>query len=72
MNKDFPCKICTHPAYQHYVNVTKEDKVCTGCLDAEKSRNYYDPFESRHEFVGDNCKYLELLDKREEIKNGGL
>jgi hypothetical protein len=69
MNKEFPCKVCTHPAYKHYVNVTKEDFICTGCLDTEKGRNCIDPSEYRHEFVGDNFKYLELLDKREEIKN---
>ena len=68
MNKDFPCKVCTHPAHQHYINATKEDNICTGCLEAEKGRNYLDPSEYRHEFIGDNCRYLELLGKREEIK----
>lgn len=39
MNKEFPCKVCTHPAYQHYVNITKDDKYCIGCLESEKDRN---------------------------------
>jgi hypothetical protein len=69
MNKEFPCKVCTHPAEGHYVNVTKESNICTDCLRAGDGRNYVDPSEYKHEFVGDNFKYLEMLDKREEIKN---
>ena len=69
MNKEFPCKVCTHPAYHHYINVTKDDNVCLSCARAEEGRNMFDPTEARHEFVGDNFKYLELLDKRKEIEN---
>jgi len=69
MNKEFPCKVCTHPAYHHYVNVTKDSFICTGCLETEKDRNVYFGNESRHEFIGDNFKYLELIEKREELKN---
>ena len=68
MNKEFPCKVCTHPAFEHYVSVTKEENVCVGCIRAEENRNCSTD-EYHHEFVGDNCRYLELLDKREEIKN---
>jgi hypothetical protein len=67
MNKDFPCKVCTHPAYKHWVNVSKDDNVCTDCV--ERDRSHMDFSEGRHEFVGDNFKYLELLNKREELQN---
>jgi len=70
VNKEFPCKVCTHPAYKHWVNVTNTDKVCSDCIGADEGRNCIDPSEYRHEFVGDNFKYLEMLDKREELKNG--
>jgi hypothetical protein len=69
MNKEFPCKVCTHAAHMHYVNVTKNHSYCADCLRSETDRNYVDPSEYEHEFVGDNCKYLEMLDKREELKN---
>jgi hypothetical protein len=69
VNKEFPCKVCTHPAYIHYVNVTKSHSYCADCLRSETDRNYIDSSEYEHEFVGDNFKYLELLDKRNEIKN---
>jgi hypothetical protein len=69
MNKEFPCKICTHPACQHYVNATKDDNICLACIIVERSRNCVDISEYHHEFVGDNFKYLELIDKREELKN---
>lgn len=69
MNREFPCKVCTHPAYQHYVNVIKEDNICLACVIIEQRRNIVDPTEYHHEFVGDNFRYLELLDKRNEIKN---
>lgn len=69
MNKEFPCKVCTHPACQHFVNITGQVSFCSDCLKQETDRSYVDPSEYEHEFVGDNFKYLELLDKREEIKN---
>jgi len=72
MNKDFPCKVCTHSATQHYANVTKEENICMDCIRAEGSRSCYDSNEYTHEFIGDNCKYLELLDKRKEIKNENI
>jgi hypothetical protein len=31
MNKDFPCKTCTHRADRHYTNVATGGGVCTGC-----------------------------------------
>jgi len=70
MNKEFPCKVCTHPAYKHWVNVANTDKVCSDCMAAEEDRSYVSPSEYRHEFIGDNFKYLELLDKRKELENG--
>lgn len=72
MNKEFPCKVCTHPACQHYVNVTKDTNICVECIKAEEGRNMFDPTEFRHEFIGDNCRYLELIEKREEIKKDNV
>jgi hypothetical protein len=67
MNKDFPCKVCTHVAYQHYANVVGDSFICTGCYNG--ARKAWNDNDHLHKFVGDNFKYLELLNKREELKS---
>jgi hypothetical protein len=72
MNKEFPCKVCGHIANMHYMNITRNHSYCADCLRAENCRSYQIPSEYEHEFVGDNFKYLEMLDKRKEMKNENL
>lgn len=63
--KDFPCKTCKHAAVKHYSNISDGETVCTACSGARP----LDYDEAHHEFVGDNLKYMELLVKKEEIRN---
>ena len=65
INKDFPCKTCHHAADKHYSNISDGETICVNCVDQRIS---YDG-EQFHEFIGDNLKYMELLNRREQIKN---
>lgn len=66
INKDFPCKTCHHIAMVHYTNISIDTNICTGCVDDERHADIGEQF---HEFIGDNLKYMELLNRREQIKN---
>lgn len=66
INKDFPCKTCHHAADKHYANISTGENVCTSCSSDERQANYNEQY---HEFIGDNLKYMELLNRREQIKN---
>ena len=68
MDKNFPCKKCYHPARKHYSNVPRDEFICTMCAEGGRM-DWIEPNEHLHEFVGDNLKFMELLNKKEEIKN---
>lgn len=63
MDKDFPCTKCMHLAKKHFVSVDGSEKVCVGCVEG----GWIEADEHLHEFVGDNLKYMELLNKRKEL-----
>jgi hypothetical protein len=65
INKDFPCKTCGHAADKHYSNISDGETVCTSCSDHRLAYTN----EQFHEFIGDNLRYMELLNRREQIKN---
>lgn len=65
MDKDFPCAKCTHPAKRHLVSIDGSEKVCVGCVQG----GWIEADEHTHDFVGDNLKFMELLEKRKELLN---
>jgi len=64
MNKDFPCKNCTHLADKHYSNIATGRIICITCIDGSE---YGD--ETCREFIGDNLKFMELKKKKQELLN---
>jgi len=66
INKDFPCKTCHHAAIKHYANISDGEGVCTDC---QSNQGFVELNEQFHEFVGDNLRYMELLNRREQIRN---
>ena len=68
MNKNFPCKKCSHGAVNHYVNVTGDTFICLMCAEGGRM-DWIEPNEHIHQFVGDNLGYMELENKKEEIRN---
>lgn len=64
---DFPCKICTHAAAQHFANISSDETVCVKCND--NKTGYIERGEEWHMFVGDNLKYMELRKKKQELLN---
>lgn len=67
VDKDFPCKDCTHRADRHFISVADNNEGV--CLDCATGQYVEHPNEHWHLFKGDNLKYIELLHKREEIRN---
>jgi hypothetical protein len=68
MNRDFPCKKCHHAASKHYSNVCQDEFICVTCSEGGRM-DWIEPNEHLHKFEGDNLKYMEFLNKREEIRN---
>jgi len=71
VNRDFPCKKCGHQALKHYISVGGGDPICFTCAEGGRT-SWIEVNEHIHEFVGDNLKYMELVNKKEEIKNDQL
>lgn len=63
---DFPCKICTHRANRHYMNISEGNDLCLDCALGGRGTN---DEEHWHTFVGDNLKYMELQVKKQELRN---
>jgi hypothetical protein len=62
MNKEFPCK-CGHGMAFHTISSSRIWDACQACHSGIHKISF-------HTYKPDNLKYLELIEKREELKNG--
>jgi hypothetical protein len=67
IDKNFPCKLCNHPARAHFTSIVERglEDICGYCM-ANAIESFYDALERNkfislavHNFDGDNLKYLE-------------
>lgn len=63
--RDFPCKKCTHAAGRHYVSVSDKVGICLDCV----TTKHQDDEDHWHDFEGDNLKFMELQNKRKELRD---